>query len=93
MGNAQEAIAEYEEKMGSNERVSVVKIATPSQSPLAIILNYHFGSDGDVSYLAQRKDGTQKWLLNPDVTKFNNFLVEYWQNYYSSQHNTQEMNT
>ncbi|SJL15407.1 uncharacterized protein ARMOST_18904 [Armillaria ostoyae] len=93
MGNAQEAIADYEEKMGSNERVSVVKIATPSKSPLAIVLNHHFGEDGDVSYLAQREDGTQKWLLNPDVTKFNNFLVEYWQNYYSSQHNAQEMNT
>ncbi|SJL00843.1 uncharacterized protein ARMOST_04157 [Armillaria ostoyae] len=91
MGNAKEAIAEYEEKAGSNERVNVVKIAT-SRSPLAIILNHHFNEDGDVSYLAQREDGTQKWLRNPDVTKFDNFLVEYWQNYYSSQHNAQEMN-
>ncbi|SJL10461.1 uncharacterized protein ARMOST_13847 [Armillaria ostoyae] len=63
MGNAQEAIAEYEEKMGSNERVSVVKIAT-SPSPLAM-----------------REDGTQKWVKNPDVTQFENFLVEYWSNY------------
>ncbi|SJL07267.1 uncharacterized protein ARMOST_10610 [Armillaria ostoyae] len=88
MGNAQEAIAEYEAKMGSNERVSVVKIAT-SKSPLAIVLNHHFNGE-DVSYLCQRKDGTQKWLLNPDVTKFENFLVEYWQNYYSAQHEAQE---
>ncbi|SJL16274.1 uncharacterized protein ARMOST_19794 [Armillaria ostoyae] len=92
IGNAKEAIADYEAKMEHNERVSVVKIAT-SKSPLAMIVNHHFGEDGDVSYLAQREDGTQKWLLNPDITKFDNFLVEYWQNYYSTQHNTQEMNT
>ncbi|SJL18610.1 uncharacterized protein ARMOST_22207 [Armillaria ostoyae] len=79
MGNAQEAIAEYEEKMGSNERVSVVKIATP-KSPLTMVLNHHF--DGkDISYLCQREDGTQKWVKNPDVTLFENFLVEYWSNY------------
>ncbi|SJL16481.1 uncharacterized protein ARMOST_20007 [Armillaria ostoyae] len=92
MGNAQEAIANYVKKTQSNERVAVVKITTTSKSPLAMIVNHHFGSDGDVSYLAQREDGTQKWLLNPDVTKFDNYLVEYWQNYYSSQHNTQELN-
>ncbi|SJL13334.1 uncharacterized protein ARMOST_16774 [Armillaria ostoyae] len=57
MGNAQEAIAEYEVKMGSNERVSVVKIAT-SRSPLAM-----------------------KWVKNPDVTLFENYLIEYWSNY------------
>ncbi|SJK99608.1 uncharacterized protein ARMOST_02916 [Armillaria ostoyae] len=79
MGNAQEAIAEYEAKMGSNERVSVVKIAT-SKSPLAMVLNHHFDGE-DVSYLCQREDGTQKWVKNPDVTLFENFLVEYWSNY------------
>ncbi|SJL07261.1 uncharacterized protein ARMOST_10604 [Armillaria ostoyae] len=79
MGNAQEAIAEYEAKMGSNERVSVVKIAT-SKSPLAMVLNHHFDGE-DISYLCQREDGTQKWVKNPDVTLFENFLVEYWSNY------------
>ncbi|SJL08165.1 uncharacterized protein ARMOST_11528 [Armillaria ostoyae] len=93
MGNAQEAIADYIKKTQSNERVAVVKIAMSSKSPLAMIVNHRFGPDGDVSYLAQRVDGTQKWLLNPDVTKFDNHLVEYWQNYYSTQRNTQEMNT
>ncbi|SJL06240.1 uncharacterized protein ARMOST_09576 [Armillaria ostoyae] len=79
MGNAQEAIAEYEEKMGSNERVSVVKIAT-SPSPLAMVLNHHFDGE-DISYLCQREDGMQKWVKNPDVTQFENFLVKYWSNY------------
>ncbi|SJK98309.1 uncharacterized protein ARMOST_01574 [Armillaria ostoyae] len=79
MGNAQEAIADYEKKMGSNERVSVVKIAT-SKSPLAMVLNHHFDGE-DISYLCQREDGTQKWVKNPDVTLFENFLVEYWSNY------------
>ncbi|SJL10865.1 uncharacterized protein ARMOST_14260 [Armillaria ostoyae] len=93
MGNAQEAIADYVKKTKSNKRVAIVKIATTSKSPLAMIINHHFGSDGNVSYLAQREDGTQKWLLNPDVTTFDNYLVEYWQNYYSAQHNLQEVNT
>ncbi|SJL08909.1 uncharacterized protein ARMOST_12283 [Armillaria ostoyae] len=79
MGNAQEAIAEYEAKMGSNERVNVVKIAT-SRSPLAMVLNHHFDGE-DISYLCQREDGTQKWVKNPDVTLFENYLVEYWSNY------------
>ncbi|SJL03637.1 uncharacterized protein ARMOST_06994 [Armillaria ostoyae] len=92
MGNAKEAIADYEKKTQHNERMAVVKIATTSKSPLAMIVNHRFSPDGDVSYLAQREDGTQKWLLNPDVTTFDNHLVEYWQNYYSAQHNTQEMN-
>ncbi|SJK97334.1 uncharacterized protein ARMOST_00586 [Armillaria ostoyae] len=92
MGNAKEAIADYVKKTKSNKRVAVVKITTTSKSPLAMIVNHRFSGDGDVSYLAQREDGTQKWLLNPDVTTFDNYLVEYWQNYYSSQHNTQKMN-
>ncbi|SJL10435.1 uncharacterized protein ARMOST_13821 [Armillaria ostoyae] len=79
MGNTQEAIADYETKMGSNERVSVVKIAT-SKSPLAMVLDHHFDGE-DISYLCQREDGTQKWVKNPDITLFENFLVEYWSNY------------
>ncbi|SJL14415.1 uncharacterized protein ARMOST_17870 [Armillaria ostoyae] len=79
MGNAQEAITDYEAKTQSNERVAFVKIAT-SKSPLAMVLNHHFDGE-DISYLCQRKDGTQKWVKNPDVTLFENFLVEYWSNY------------
>ncbi|SJL13786.1 uncharacterized protein ARMOST_17234 [Armillaria ostoyae] len=79
MGNAQEAIADYEAKTQSNERVAVVKIAT-SKSPLTMVLNHHFDGE-DISYLCQREDGTQKWVKNPDVTQFDNFLVEYWSNY------------
>ncbi|SJL11766.1 uncharacterized protein ARMOST_15175 [Armillaria ostoyae] len=79
MGNAKEAIADYEAKTQSNERVAIVKIAT-SKSPLAMVLNHHFDGE-DVSYLCQREDGTQKWVKNPDVTLFENFLVEYWSNY------------
>ncbi|SJL18406.1 uncharacterized protein ARMOST_21995 [Armillaria ostoyae] len=78
MGNAQEAIAEYEEKMGSNERVSVVKIATPSQRDITMVLNHVYESNGDVSYLAQRCDGTQIWVINPDTTIWKEFLDAYW---------------
>ncbi|SJL06748.1 uncharacterized protein ARMOST_10090 [Armillaria ostoyae] len=90
MGNAKEAIANYVTKTKRNERVAVIKIATTSKSPLAMIVNHHFGDD---SYLAQREDGTQKWLLNPDVNAYGNHFMEYWHNYHSSQHNAQEMYT
>ncbi|SJK99375.1 uncharacterized protein ARMOST_02671 [Armillaria ostoyae] len=92
MGNTKEVIADYEKKTKHNERVAMVKITTTSKSPLAMIVNHHFSNDGDISYLAQQEDGTQKWLLNPDVNAFGNHFVEYWQNYYSTQHNVQEMN-
>ncbi|SJL14660.1 uncharacterized protein ARMOST_18125 [Armillaria ostoyae] len=78
MGNAQEAIAEYETKMGSNERVSIVKIATPSDRDITMILNHVYESNGDVAYLAQRRDGTQTWVINPDETVWKKFLDEYW---------------
>ncbi|SJL08520.1 uncharacterized protein ARMOST_11884 [Armillaria ostoyae] len=81
MGNAQEAIAEYEAKMGSNERVSVVKIAT--KSPLEMILDHSYDGE-DISYLCQRQDGTQKWVMNPDA-RFKDFIDEYWNNQYETQ--------
>ncbi|SJL13290.1 uncharacterized protein ARMOST_16730 [Armillaria ostoyae] len=85
MGNAQEAIAEYEEKMGSNERVSLVKIATPSQRDIAMILNHVYESNGDVLYLAQRRDGSQIWVINPDVTVWKEYLNKYWSNQLAEQ--------
>ncbi|SJK97320.1 uncharacterized protein ARMOST_00572 [Armillaria ostoyae] len=84
MGNAKEAIADYVKKTKRNERVAVVKIATTSKSPLTMIVNHRFDSNSDVSYLAQREDGTQKWLLNPDINAYGNHFMEYWQNYYSA---------
>ncbi|SJL02762.1 uncharacterized protein ARMOST_06098 [Armillaria ostoyae] len=81
MGNAQEAIAEYEEKTRSNERVSVVKIAT--SSPLEMILDHSYDGE-DVSYLCQRQNGTQKWVMNPDA-RFKDFIDEYWNNQYETQ--------
>ncbi|SJL13543.1 uncharacterized protein ARMOST_16987 [Armillaria ostoyae] len=89
MGNAKEAIAEYVKKTKCNERVAIVKITTTPKSPLAMIINHHYSNDGDFLYLAQRKDGTQKWLLNPNVDKYKTFLEEYWANYYSAQETTQ----
>ncbi|SJL06862.1 uncharacterized protein ARMOST_10204 [Armillaria ostoyae] len=85
MGNAKEAIAEYVKKTKRNKRVAVVKIATTPRSPLAMIVNHHYTNDGDWYYLAQCKDGTQKWLLNPSVNKYCTFLEEYWANYHSIQ--------
>ncbi|SJL13522.1 uncharacterized protein ARMOST_16966 [Armillaria ostoyae] len=89
MGNAKEAIAEYVKKTKRNERVAVVKIATTLKSPLAMIINHEYITNGDFRYLTQRKDGTQKWLLNPSVDKNKAFLEEYWANYHSVQEATQ----
>ncbi|SJL16294.1 uncharacterized protein ARMOST_19814 [Armillaria ostoyae] len=85
MGNAKEAIADYIKKTKHNERVAIVKITTTPRSPLAMIVNHHYSDDGDWRYLAQREDGTQKWLLNPSVDKYRTFLEEYWANYHSTQ--------
>ncbi|SJL10445.1 uncharacterized protein ARMOST_13831 [Armillaria ostoyae] len=85
MGNAKEAIADYVKRTKRNERVAIVKIATTPRSPLAMIVNHHYSDDGDFSYLMQREDGTQKWVLNPNVNKYKDFLEEYWASYHSSQ--------
>ncbi|SJL16240.1 uncharacterized protein ARMOST_19760 [Armillaria ostoyae] len=85
MGNAKEAIAEYVKKTKCNERVAIVKIATTPKSPLAMIVNHHYSDNGDFSYLMQCKDRTQKWVLNPNVNKYKDFLEEYWASYHSSQ--------
>ncbi|SJL16082.1 uncharacterized protein ARMOST_19598 [Armillaria ostoyae] len=89
MGNAKEAIAKYVKKTKCNKRVAIVKIATTPKSPLAMFVNHEYTADGDFQYLTQREDGTQKWLLNPNINKFKAFLKEYWANYYSAQEATQ----
>ncbi|SJL03603.1 uncharacterized protein ARMOST_06960 [Armillaria ostoyae] len=43
------------------------------------ILNLKMRKDNsDVYYLAQRNNGTQKWVKNPDETLWKEFLDEYW---------------
>ncbi|SJL15540.1 uncharacterized protein ARMOST_19041 [Armillaria ostoyae] len=78
MGNAEEAIAEYKEKTGCNERVNIVKIATPSSRALTMILDHDYQDNSDVFYLAQRRDRTQKWVKNPNKTLWKEFLDKYW---------------
>ncbi|SJL03595.1 uncharacterized protein ARMOST_06952 [Armillaria ostoyae] len=34
--------------------------------------------NGDVHYLTQRNNGTQKWVKNPDEAQWKEFLNEYW---------------
>ncbi|SJL01350.1 uncharacterized protein ARMOST_04670 [Armillaria ostoyae] len=51
MGNAQEAIEEYEAQQAS--WMDIAKIATPSSRALAMILDHDYKDNSDVFYLAQ----------------------------------------
>ncbi|SJL18634.1 uncharacterized protein ARMOST_22231 [Armillaria ostoyae] len=82
MGNAEEAIADYEKKVTARNRtvarLHLGKIIMPKNClPLAMIINHEY-KDSDFLHLTQRVDGTQKWIKNPNVSKFKDFLDEYW---------------
>ncbi|SJL17305.1 uncharacterized protein ARMOST_20854 [Armillaria ostoyae] len=78
MGNTEEAIANYVKRTKHNERVAVVKIATPSSHDITMVLNHIYKSNGNMAYLAQWEDRTQTWVINPDKTLWKEFLDEYW---------------
>ncbi|SJL18614.1 uncharacterized protein ARMOST_22211 [Armillaria ostoyae] len=79
MGNAKEAIADYEEKVARTvARLHLGQSATPkSRSPLAFFIDHAY-KDGNFAYLTQLEDESQRWTKNPNVTKFKTFLDEYW---------------
>ncbi len=48
MGNAQEAIEEYEERTCHARRVDVAKIVTPNNKIVTMILNHEYLDNGDI---------------------------------------------
>ncbi len=81
MGNAQEAIEEYEERVGHACRVQS-KIVTPSRSIITMILDHEYSNYGKVKYLCQADDGHQKWKKPPEEYNFYwlELVKEYWKN-------------
>ncbi len=60
MGNAQEAIEEYEQRMCNARRVDITKIITPNENKrVTMVLNIKY-EDKACFYFAQQQDGKQK---------------------------------
>ncbi len=87
MGNAQEAIEEYEQRMSDARRVDIAKIVTPDKNKcVTMILNFKY-EDHACCYLAQWLDGKQKWVRDPDIDIWGPLIEEYWN---SSQSNSED---
>ncbi len=62
MGNAQEAMKEYEQRTSEVRRMDPAKITTPHENKcITMILDFKY-EDRACHYLAQRLDGKQKWV-------------------------------
>ncbi|SJL04187.1 uncharacterized protein ARMOST_21915 [Armillaria ostoyae] len=85
MGSAQEAIADYEKKTQRVRRLDPTKIITNPDKALTMILDHEYKDNGDAYYLAQRHDGTQKWVKNSGKD-WKKFLDEYWNSQADSQY-------
>ncbi len=78
MGNAQEAIEEYEQRISNARRINVAKIVTPDENKrVTMILDFKYENQC-CYYLTQQKDGKQKWVKDPDVNIWGELIKEYW---------------
>ncbi len=67
----------------------MAKIITNNKA-ITMILDHDYLDNGNVCYLAQRYDGFQKWIRNPDKVQWKTLLDEYWENQQSSQYDSPE---
>ncbi len=90
MGNAQEAIEEYEERTSNARRMDIAKIITLTDKTITMILDHEYLDNGDVKYLIQRHDGLQKWIKPQAEYCFTwvELLKEYWANQADTQNET-----
>ncbi len=90
MGNAQEAIEEYEEQMHNARRVDITKIVPQTYKNVTMILDHEYSENGDVRYLTQWQDGLQKWVktLENYCFEWTKLLKEYWANQADAQDKT-----
>ncbi len=86
MGNAQEAIEEYENRNDSARRLDAPE-PKPAKSPIAMILDHEYADDGKVKYLCQAVDGRQKWKTGP--IEYNFYWVKLMEDYWQSQADSQ----
>ncbi len=83
MGNAQEAIEDYENQNDSARRLDAVKIVTtPTNKTITIILDHEYSDNGDCRYQVQRYDRLQKWVKPPAEYSFEwlKLIKQYWSN-------------
>ncbi len=82
MGNAQEAIEEYEERMNSVRRLDATKIITKTHQNAMMILDHDYQHDGTARYLTQWNDGSQLWVKDSRKYCFEwtEILKQYWEN-------------
>ena len=81
MGNAQEAIKDYEKKIQRHGRIEIIqaKSRDPAKA-VTMILDHEYDEQGVISYKAQREDGYQRWIKNPDVNTWQELINDYWNN-------------
>ncbi len=91
MGNAQEAIEEYENRDDSARRLDAPD-PKPAKSPIVTILDHEYSDDGNVKYLCQAVDGRQKWKYGPKEYNFYwvKLTKDYWQSQVDSQYDHPE---
>ncbi len=90
MGNAQEAIKEYEARTSDARRLDATKIVTPAKSIVTMILDHEYDDDSKVKYLCQADNGRQKWKRDPKEYNFYwvKLIKAYWDSQVDSQLNT-----
>ncbi len=93
MGNAQEAIEEYENRENNARGLETLEPGPrPAKSRVTLILDHEYSDDGKVKYLCQAEDGRQKWKYGPK--EYNAYWVklteDYWQSQVDSQYDLPE---
>ncbi len=81
MDNAQEAIEEYEHRASNARSLDTVITPNPDKR-VTMILDFKY-EDGSCFYLAQRQDGKQKWVQDPDPDVWHDVIQDYWYNEHS----------
>ncbi len=74
MGNTQEAIEEYEQRTDSVRRLDTTK---DENKRVTMILDFKY-EDRACYYLAQRLDGKQRWVKDPDIEIWGHLIEDYW---------------
>ncbi len=78
MGNAQEAIEEYEGQTRDARRVDIAKIVTPNENKcITMVLDFKY-EDKACFYLAQQQDRKQKWVKDLDPEQWHDLIQDYW---------------
>ncbi len=83
MGNAQEAIEDYENRNDSARRLDATEIVTMlTDKTITVILDHEYSDNGNCKYLVQCHDGLQKWIkpLQEYCFEWLELVKEYWAN-------------